>query len=159
MKERYLSKTPNVTFVYLSKCNTKLPDIFGNSKKRFLCTFYWSAIIYLESTCSTLQWPLDWEWTKAGGDNANDEESCGPSLWYFLQSKGSKELEFLSTVIAAKTMNVVFFLRKLVLSINICRYSAQQGTVCHSSEQYVHIKIKIMRKSDQHLGGAAHAIH
>ena len=68
--------------------------------------------------CSGL---LDWEWTKAGGDNANDEESCGPSIWYFLQSKGSEELEFLSTVIAAKTMNVVFFLRKLVLSINICR--------------------------------------
>ena len=80
-----------------------------------------SVIIYLESTCSTLQWPLDWEWTKAGGDNANDEESCGPSIWYFLQFKGSEELEFLSTVIAAKTMNVVFFLRKLVLSINICR--------------------------------------
>ena len=35
MKERYLSKTPNVTFVYLSKCNMKLPSIFENSKKRF----------------------------------------------------------------------------------------------------------------------------
>ena len=35
MKERYLSKTPNVTFVHLSKCNIKLPGIFGNSKKRF----------------------------------------------------------------------------------------------------------------------------
>ena len=34
MKERYLSKTPNVTFVYLSKCNIKLPGIFGNSKKK-----------------------------------------------------------------------------------------------------------------------------
>ena len=38
MKERYLSKTPFLTFVYLSKCNTKLPSIFGNSKKRFLWT-------------------------------------------------------------------------------------------------------------------------
>ena len=38
MKERYLSKTPNVTFVYLSKCNIKLPGFFGNSKKRFLWT-------------------------------------------------------------------------------------------------------------------------
>ena len=38
MKERYLSKTPNVTFVYLSKCNIKLPGFFGNSKKRFLRT-------------------------------------------------------------------------------------------------------------------------
>ena len=36
MKERYLSKTPFLTFVYLSKCNTKLPGIFGNSKKMFL---------------------------------------------------------------------------------------------------------------------------
>ena len=36
--ERYLSKTPNVTFVYLSKCNMKLPGVFGNSKKRFLWT-------------------------------------------------------------------------------------------------------------------------
>ena len=35
MKERYLSKTPNVTFVYLSTCNTKLPGFFGNSKKCF----------------------------------------------------------------------------------------------------------------------------
>ena len=50
-----------------------------------------------------------------------NDADCGPSIWYFLQSKGSEELEFLSTVIAAKTMNVVFFLRKLVLSIDICR--------------------------------------
>ena len=34
MKERYLSKTCNVTFVYLSKCNIKQPGIFGNSKKK-----------------------------------------------------------------------------------------------------------------------------
>ena len=38
MNERYLSKTPNVTFIYLSKCNIKLPSIFANSKKRFLWT-------------------------------------------------------------------------------------------------------------------------
>ena len=38
MKERYLSKTPFLTFVYLSKCNIKLPGYFGNSKKRFLWT-------------------------------------------------------------------------------------------------------------------------
>ena len=42
MKERYLSETPNVTFLYLSKCNIKLPCFFGNSKKRFL----WSGILY-----------------------------------------------------------------------------------------------------------------
>ena len=29
-KERYLSKTPFVTFIHLSKCNIKLPGIFGN---------------------------------------------------------------------------------------------------------------------------------
>ena len=38
MKEQYLSKTPCLTFVYLSKCNIKLPGYFGNSKKRFLWT-------------------------------------------------------------------------------------------------------------------------
>ena len=36
MKERYLSKTPFLTFVYISKCNINLPGYFGNSKKRFL---------------------------------------------------------------------------------------------------------------------------
>ena len=45
MKERYLSKTPNVTFVYLSKCNIKLPGIFGNSKKRFL----WTGLLYSQN--------------------------------------------------------------------------------------------------------------
>ena len=29
-----MSKTPNETFVYLSKCNIKLPCYFGNSKKK-----------------------------------------------------------------------------------------------------------------------------
>ena len=38
-----------------------------------------------------------------------NDADCGPSIWYFLQSKGSEELEFLSTVIAAKTIKVVFF--------------------------------------------------
>ena len=38
MKEQYLSKTPNVTFVYLSKCNIKLFCFFGNSKNRFSWT-------------------------------------------------------------------------------------------------------------------------
>ena len=38
MKERYLSKTPFLTFVYISKCNINLPGYFGNSKKRFLWT-------------------------------------------------------------------------------------------------------------------------
>ena len=42
MKERYLSKTPNVTFVYLSKCNIKLPGFLGNSKKRLL----WIGLVY-----------------------------------------------------------------------------------------------------------------
>ena len=35
MKERFLSKTPFLTFVSLSMCNTILPGIFGNSKKMF----------------------------------------------------------------------------------------------------------------------------
>ena len=39
-KERYLS---NVTFVYLSKCNIKLPVFFGNSKKRF----FWTGLMYI----------------------------------------------------------------------------------------------------------------
>ena len=116
-----MSKTPNVTFVYLSKCNINCPAFLEIPKKGFCEPVYWSAIIYLRVPAVPCSGPLDWEWTKAGGDNANDEESCGPSIWYFLQSKGFEELEFLSTVIAAKTMNVVFFLRKLVLSINICR--------------------------------------
>ena len=38
MKERYLSKTPFLTFVYLSKCNINLPCFFGNFQKRFLWT-------------------------------------------------------------------------------------------------------------------------
>ena len=38
MKERFLSKTPFLTFVYISKCNINLPGYFGNSKKRFLWT-------------------------------------------------------------------------------------------------------------------------
>ena len=38
MKERYLSETPFLTFVYLSTCNTKVPGFFGNSKKMFLWT-------------------------------------------------------------------------------------------------------------------------
>ena len=42
MKERYLSKTPFLTFVYISKCNINLPGYFGNSKKRFL----WTGLIY-----------------------------------------------------------------------------------------------------------------
>ena len=37
MKERYLSKH-EIYIIYLSKCNIKLPSIFGNSKKRFLWT-------------------------------------------------------------------------------------------------------------------------
>ena len=42
-KEPYLSKTPFPTFVYLSKCNTKLPCIFGNPQKMFL----WTGLIFL----------------------------------------------------------------------------------------------------------------
>ena len=34
MKEWYLSKTPFLTFVYISKCNINLPCYFGNSKKK-----------------------------------------------------------------------------------------------------------------------------
>ena len=42
MKEWYLSTTPNVTFVYLPKCDIKLTGIFGNSKKRFL----WTGLVH-----------------------------------------------------------------------------------------------------------------
>ena len=42
MKERYLSKTPFLTFVYISKCDINLPGYFGNSKKRFL----WTGLVY-----------------------------------------------------------------------------------------------------------------
>ena len=35
MKERYLSKSPNVTFVYLSKCNIELPVFLEIPKKGF----------------------------------------------------------------------------------------------------------------------------
>ena len=41
MKEWYLSKNPFLTFVYLSKCNTKLPRIFGNSKKNIMINILW----------------------------------------------------------------------------------------------------------------------
>ena len=37
-KERFLSLAHFLTFVYLSKCNIKLPGYFGNSKKSFLWT-------------------------------------------------------------------------------------------------------------------------
>ena len=43
MKERYLSKTPFLTFVYISKCNKNLPGYFGNSQKRFL----WTGLVYI----------------------------------------------------------------------------------------------------------------
>ena len=43
MKERYLSKTPFLTFVYISKFNINLPCYFGNSKKRFL----WTGLIHI----------------------------------------------------------------------------------------------------------------
>ena len=47
MKERYLSKTPNVTFVYISKCNIKLSGIFGNFKKKFL----WTGLVITQDLC------------------------------------------------------------------------------------------------------------
>ena len=50
MKERYLSKTPFLTFVYLSKCNIKLPGIFGNSKKRYL----WTGLMTTMATMATM---------------------------------------------------------------------------------------------------------
>ena len=36
MKERYLSKTPYLTFVYLSKCNINLPCFLDIPKKVFM---------------------------------------------------------------------------------------------------------------------------
>ena len=55
MKEQYLSKTPNVTFVYLSKCNIKLPGFFGNSKKRFL----WTGLLDTHFKITTLYYWCD----------------------------------------------------------------------------------------------------
>ena len=60
MKGRYLSKTPFLTFVYISKCNINLPRYFGNSKKRFLWTGL--LLIYPSTTTSLLrrdsrEWP------------------------------------------------------------------------------------------------------
>merc|ERR1712218_757306 len=44
MKGRYLSKTPFLTFVYISKCNINLPGYFRNSKKKGFCELvYWSS--------------------------------------------------------------------------------------------------------------------
>ena len=47
MKERYLSETPFLLFVYLSKCNIKLSGYFGNSKKRFL----WTGLVRMLPRC------------------------------------------------------------------------------------------------------------
>ena len=59
MKEQYLSKTPNVKFVYLSQCNIKLPVLFGNSKKRFLWTGLMTTMLRgCTPLCPT--WPLCW---------------------------------------------------------------------------------------------------
>ena len=55
MKERYLSKTPNAT----SKCNIKLPGIFGNSKKRFLWTGLLYSFIGFWAKSET-EWMVDW---------------------------------------------------------------------------------------------------
>ena len=41
-----MSKTPNVTFVDISKCNIKLPSTFGNSKKGFCEPVYCPPSIY-----------------------------------------------------------------------------------------------------------------
>ena len=41
MNERYLSKTPNVTFGYLSKCNKKLPVFFWKFQKKVFVN--WSS--------------------------------------------------------------------------------------------------------------------
>ena len=44
MKERYLSNTPFLTFVYLSTCNTKLPDISGYSRIRL-----WTGLVLTDT--------------------------------------------------------------------------------------------------------------
>ena len=49
MKERYLSKTPFLTFVYISKCNINLPGYFGNSKKRFLWTGLMDTQLWMDT--------------------------------------------------------------------------------------------------------------
>ena len=41
------SKTPFLTFVYISKCNINLPGYLGNSKKRFL----WTSLVHMLSWC------------------------------------------------------------------------------------------------------------
>ena len=56
MKERYLSKTPNVTFVYISKCNINLPGYFGNSKKRFL----WTGLVTMQTRWTALSMSTCW---------------------------------------------------------------------------------------------------
>ena len=69
MKERYLSKTPFLTFVYISKCNINMTCYFGNSKKRFL----WTGLILTLNSSSGLVtlWftfgqcnlqPYIWDW-------------------------------------------------------------------------------------------------
>ena len=50
MKERYLSKTPFLTFVYISKCNINLPGYFGNSKKMFLWTGLLGSLVEVNYT-------------------------------------------------------------------------------------------------------------
>ena len=50
MKERYLNKTPFLTFVYLSKCNINLPCILRNSNKRIL----WTGLMYTIHTVYTV---------------------------------------------------------------------------------------------------------
>ena len=54
MKEWYLSKTPFLTFVYISKCNINLPGYFGNSKKRFLWTGRFFAAMTWPPQCQCI---------------------------------------------------------------------------------------------------------
>ena len=56
MKEQYLSKTPFLTFVYISKCNINLPGYFGNSKKKFL----WTGLV-----CTIYAWIWQLRWNCA----------------------------------------------------------------------------------------------
>ena len=91
MKERYLSKTTNVTFVYLSKCNVKLPGIFGNPKKRFL----WTGLLYTVYHIYMLFW-------------TGDHHGCG-----FTIGGEGRDLQWLNCTNQCWMDSAVLFPRKL----------------------------------------------
>ena len=82
MKERYLSKTPFLTFVYLSKCNIYLPGCFRNSKKRFL----WTGLVHRHTAlrdawclnskfCNKGRYSMNWRDRRESVNNAKSSSS------------------------------------------------------------------------------------